>query len=116
MYADPTGHFVLWVFLVNVAISALFAAIDGGITAAMLGQDFWKGFAAGAIGGAIGGALSAIPGVGNLVGRAASTIVYNLMNEVFQKGKLNVDNFGLYIIDTMLDVVTSMLYVNKASK
>ena len=53
MYVDPTGHFAIWVFLGVVAISAIAGAIDGWVTAAMSGQNFWKGFAAGAIGGAI---------------------------------------------------------------
>ena len=52
-YADPSGHSVILTFLGVVAISALAGAIDGGITAFMSEQDFWKGFAAGAIGGAI---------------------------------------------------------------
>ena len=114
MYADPSGHFVLWIFLGVVAISSIAAAVDGGITAAMSGQNFWKGFAAGAIGGAVGGIINYfLPGVGNLLGRAASTITYDIMNEVFQTGTLNINSLLFYIADTIMDVGYSMLYLDK---
>ena len=114
MYVDPTGHFAIWVFLGVVAISAIAGAIDGGVTAAMSGQNFWKGFAAGAIGGAVGGAINYfLPGAGNLLGRAASTMIYDITNEIFQTGTFDINNLGLYVADTMMDVALSMLYLDK---
>ena len=111
---DPSGHFAILVFLGFVAISAIAGAIDGGVTAAMSGQNFWKGFAAGAIGGAIGGAINYFcPGVGNLFGRAASTMIYDITNEIFQTGTFDINNLGLYVADTMMDVALSMLYLDK---
>ena len=113
---DPTGHFAILVFLGVVAISAIAGAVDGGVTAAMSGQDFWKGFAAGAIGGAVGGAINYfLPGVGNLLGRAASTMIYDITNEVFQTGTFDINNLGLYVADMMMDVVYSTLYLGKVS-
>ena len=82
----------------------------------MSGQDFWKGFAAGAIGGAVGGVLNYfLPGAGNLLGRAASTMTYNIINEVFQTGTFNINNMGLYVADTLMDVAYSMLYLDKVT-
>ena len=114
MYVDPTGHFAIWVFLGVVAISAIAGAIDGGVTAAMSGQNFWKGFAAGAIGGAVGGVINYfLPGAGNLLGRAASTMIYDITNEIFQTGTFDINNLGLYIADTFMDVTLSLLYLDK---
>ena len=113
MFVDPSGHFVLWVFLGVVAISALAGALDGGITAKMSGQDFWKGFAAGLIGGAFGGAINYFfPGYGNLIGRAVSTLTYDILNEVFQTGTFNIDNLKLYVADAIMDVCLSILYLD----
>ena len=114
MYVDPTGHFAIWIFLGVVAISAIAGAVDGGVTAAMSGQDFGKGFIAGAIGGAVGGAINYFfPGAGNLLGRAASTMVYDITNEIFQKGKFDINNLDLYVADTFMDVTLSLLYLDK---
>ena len=114
MYVDPDGHFALLVFLGVVGISALAGAIDGGITAAMSGQDFWKGFAAGAIGGTAGGIIgSFVPGAGALLSRAVSTMTYDVLNEWFQTGSVDVDNIGIYIVDTTMDVAYSTLYLDK---
>jgi len=114
MYADPSGHFLIWVFLGIVAISAIAGAIDGGVTAEISGQNFWKGFAAGAIGGAVGGAINYfLPGAGNLLGRAASTMIYDITNEIFQTGTFDINNLGLYVVDTFMDVTLSLLYLDK---
>lgn len=110
MYVDPTGHFAIWVFLGVVVISAIAGAIDGGVTVAMSGQNFWKGFEAGAIGGAIN---YIYPGVGNLLGRAASTMIYDITNEIFQTGTFDINNLGLYLADTFMDVTLSLLYLDK---
>ena len=80
----------------------------------MSGQNFWKGAAAGAIGGAVGGTINYfMPGAGNLLGRAASTMIYDVTNEIFQTGTLDTNNLGLYLADTMMDVALSMLYLDK---
>ncbi len=80
----------------------------------MSGQNFWKGAAAGAIGGAVGGAINYfLPGAGNLLGRAASTKIYDITNEVFQTGSFDINNLGLYIADTIMDVGLSIIYLDK---
>lgn len=82
----------------------------------MSGQDFWKGFAAGAIGGAIGGAINYfLPGAGNLLGRAVNTMIYDITNEISQTGKFDINNLDLYVADTFMDVILSMLYLDKVS-
>ena len=80
----------------------------------MSGQNFWKGFTAGAIGGSIGGAINYFyPGVGNLLGREASTMIYDITNEKFQTGTFDINNLELYIADTFMDVTLSLLYLDK---
>lgn len=80
----------------------------------MSGQSFWKGFAAGAIGGIIGGVINYfIPGAGNLIGRAASTLIYDITNEIFQTGTFDSKNLSLYLADTLMDVAFSMIYIDK---
>ena len=119
-FTDPSGHFALLLFLGTIFVSAVAGAIDGGISAKMCGQDFWKGFAAGAIGGALGGVISAIGIVFSpfantlqLLGRAASSTTYNLLNELFQTGSISTDNLGIYFADVTMDVIFSMLYVDR---
>ena len=113
MYTDETGEGIL-AFLVVVGISALLGAIDGGVTAVVAEQDFWKGAAAGAIGGAVGGMIGFLSGgtpVGSLIARGVSSSIYNLGNEFFQTGTLTTNNLGLYAADVMMDVTYSLLYV-----
>ena len=116
MYLDEDGNFSTWIFLCRVAISAPINAIDTGISASMSGQDFWKGFAAGAIGGAVGGAISYIfPTVSGLLIRAASTFITDVANEFFQTGKIDTNNWGLYLGDVILDIGYSLLYLGKVA-
>ena len=113
MLTDETGEGIL-AFLVVVGITALLGAIDGGVTAVVAEQDFWKGAAAGAIGGAVGGMIGFLSGgtpVGSLIARGVSSSIYNLGNEFFQTGTLTTNNLGLYAADVMMDVTYSMLYV-----
>ncbi len=49
MNVDPDGRFFWWIFLAVVTVSLVVNGIDGGVTAVMNGQSFWRGFAAGAI-------------------------------------------------------------------
>ena len=114
MNVDPNGTFFWLAFLAVVGISALIGAIDGGVTAAMSGQNFWLGFAAGAIGGAVGGAIGYfIPGAwGNVVGRIITNFTYGLLNEVFQTGSLENMNWGTFTFDIVADVAFSMLYAD----
>ena len=114
MYVDPNGKFSWLAFFAVVGISALIGAIDGGITAAMSGQNFWLGFAAGAIGGAVGGAISMIPRLGmwgNLFGRVVSSGIYNITNEYFQTGTLSNMDWGIFTLDLVSDAVFSMVYL-----
>ena len=118
MNVDPNGKFFWLAFFAVVGISALIGAIDGGITAAMNGQNFWLGFAAGAIGGAIGGVigyfLTPLGTWGNLLGRFVSSAIYNVTNELFQTGTLENMDWGLFAVDIVTDVVFSMLYIQGA--
>ena len=113
-YVDPSGHFALLLFLGTIFVSAVAGAIDGGISAKMCGQDFWKGFAAGAIGGALGGLVGFfLNGAGGVIGRAINSMTYNVLNELFQTGSVSTDNLGIYLADVMMDVALSMLYIDK---
>lgn len=117
MHIDPSGQAWLTILLI-IGISALLGAIDGGITAAMSGQNFWLGFAAGAIGGAIGGGISAFfPGTwGTIVARLASSVAYNLLNEIFQKGSLKDMDWGLFAMDLIMDAIFAVLYADYANE
>ena len=113
-FTDPSGHFALLLFLGAIFVSAVAGAIDGGISAKMCGQDFWKGFAAGAIGGTIGGLFGFfLKGAGGLIGRAIGSMTYNVFNELFQTGSVSTDNLGIYLADVMMDVTLSLLYFDK---
>ena len=123
MRVDPEGAFALTTFLLTVGVSALFGAIDGGITAAMSGDDFWKGFAAGAIGGAVGGLITGfvggfmpVPPALSVLARGISSAVYNVTNKIFQSGSFSKDNLGLYAADVLMDMTYSMLYVGHFGK
>lgn len=101
-------------FLLIVGINVVFSAIDGGITASMSGQSFWKGFAAGAIGGLAQGMISQItlfnPMLSNYLGRIANTVVYGIFNEIFQNGSLKNMDWKMLSIDVALDSLFYMLY------
>lgn len=120
MYADPSGEFLIS-FLVGLAVvgtSILFSAIDGGVSAVINGQDFWKGAATGAVGGAIGGLISLIPGFGiwgNVIGRVANSATYDILNEIFQNGSLQNMNWGLFVADLVMDATLSLLYAQGVS-
>lgn len=117
MHIDPSGKAWLTILLI-IGISALIGAIDGGITAAMSGQNFWLGFAAGAIGGTIGGVFSLINPLGlwaNVLARLASSAAYNFLNELFQKGTIKNMDWGLFVADILMDTVFAMLYVGYAN-
>ena len=118
MNVDPTGTFFLLTALAVIGISALLGAIDGGITAAMNGQNFWLGFAAGAIGGAVAGVISLIPMpniLKTLLGRLLSSAIYNVANELFQTGSLKNMNWNIFIFDLGMDVLFSGLYMDAAT-
>ena len=118
MNVDPNGKFFWLPLLAVIGVSALTGAIDGGITAAMNGQNFWLGFAAGAIGGAVGGVigyfLAPLGSWGNLLGRVVSSVIYNVANEFFQTGTLGNMDLGLFAVDIVADAVFSMLYIEGA--
>lgn len=117
---DPTGHFAGLIVFGIVGIYTLISTIDGGITAAMNGQDFWKGAGAGAIGGLAGGIITAVGYITGrnklgVLGRAATTSIYGILNEVFQNGSLDNMNWGQYGADIVMDTAFAMLYWNLGS-
>ena len=123
MHKDPSGKFVLSMFLLIVGINVVFSAIDGGITASMSGQSFWKGFAAGAIGGLVQGIISQVlplPSmVKNYIGRILNTAIYGILNEIFQNGSLKNMDWGILATDAVLDSIAYIYYgprTNELSK
>lgn len=68
MYYDPTGHFVLSIFLISLGLGALFGAVTGAISAVKQGEAWWKGALIGGLSGAV---LGAAFGVGAGFGAAA---------------------------------------------
>ena len=121
MNVDPDGTFALGAFLIGLAIvgiTALLNAVDGGVSAVINEQDFWTGAAAGFIGGTIGGTISVlsslIPGFsywGNVIGRVASSAIYDILNEVFQTGSLNNMDWKIFGSDLIMDGAFSMVYI-----
>lgn len=109
MNTDPNGESVVS-FLVILGINILLGAIDGGITAAMNGQEFWLGAGAGAISGAFAGILTQIIPQAQIIIRGISSFGYNFLNEVFQTGKIGTENLGLYSVDALMDMAFSGLY------
>lgn len=109
MNTDPNGESVVS-FLVILGINILLEAIDGGITAAMNGQEFWLGAGAGAISGAISGIVQTKIVFLSILVRGVSSFGYNLLNEVFQTGKIGTANLGLYSVDALMDMAFSGLY------
>lgn len=114
MNVDPDGHdFIAFlIFLAVVSVSAFISGLDGGITASMNGQNFWKGFAAGAIGGTVHGILAFFAGPwGAIIGRGLNSAIYGITNELFQYGTLDNMDWGLFAADILFDVTFSLLYV-----
>ena len=114
MHKDPSGKFVLTMFLFVIGINVVFSAIDGGITASMSGQSFWKGAAAGAIGGLAQGVFSYLSL--NYFGRIANTALYGIFNEIFQNGSLKNMDWKMLTMDLALDSIFYMLYGAKVAK
>lgn len=48
-----------------------------------------------------------------MIGRAASTLIYDITNEIFQTGTFDSKNLSLYLADTLMDVAFSMIYIDK---
>ena len=113
MYTDESGT-LIWELVVTGLIVVTLAALDGGISAQLSGGSFGKGFAAGAIGGFVGYVISIIPGLGliagSLLGRIASTGIYDLLNPLFQNGKISGSDMRILLADIALDFITSCLY------
>lgn len=110
MNTDPNGENVVS-FLVILGINILLGAIDGGITAAMNGQEFGLGAGAGAIAGVISGVLGQTNKILlSILGRGISSFGYNALNEVFQTGRMGTANLGLYSVDALMDMAFSGLY------
>ena len=127
MYTDPDGEFIITAsMVVGWIISTGIFAISGGISAHLMGQSFWRGFAAGAVVGAVvGGIFGFIGGVaGSAVAnnpwfimgsRIAGTAGYGLVNELFQYGTLANMNWELYAADIMMDFGYGMYYIGPIS-
>lgn len=110
MNTDPNGENVVS-FLVILGINILLGAIDGGITAAMNGQEFGLGAGTGAIAGVISGVLGQTNKILlSILGRCISSFGYNALNEVFQTGRMGTANLGLYSVDALMDMAFSGLY------
>ena len=119
MYTDPSGEFFITAStVIGWIISTGIFAISGGISAHLMGQSFWRGFAAGAVVGAVAcliGFGGTIVGVANnpwfIMGvRIAGTAGYGLVNEVFQYGTLANMNWDLYAVDIMMDFGLGLFY------
>lgn len=127
MYTDPDGEFIITAsMVVGWIISTGIFAISGGISAHLMGQSFWRGFAAGAAVGAVVGVVFGVIGgvAGSAVAnnpwfimgsRIAGTAGYGLVNELFQYGTLANMNWGLYAADILMDFGYGMLYVGAIS-
>ena len=99
MNVDPDGT-VFWFIIAAVVISTIIGGLNGGITAAMNEQSFWKGFAAGAIGGFVGGMISMIPFLGLFaapIGNFVGSLTSSVLNELFQNGSFDgLQNFDFW--------------------
>ena len=127
MYTDPGGEFFITAsMVVSWIISTGIFAINGGISAHLMGQSFWRGFAAGAVVGAVVGGVFGL--IGKVAGiavannpwfimgsRIAGTAGYGLVNEFFQYGTLANMNWGLYAVDIMMDFGFGLYYIGPIS-
>ena len=112
MYTDPDGEFIITAsMVVSWIISTGIFAINGGISAHLMGQSFWRGFAAGAVAGLFGGIIGSIGGAGFiLLGRIVGTAGYGLLNEFLQYGTLANMNWDLYAVDILMDFGLGLFY------
>lgn len=112
MLTDESGEGILaaiFTFFAVVGISAL----DGAISASLSGDNWLLGASAGALGGAIG----YFAGFFNpVLGRAVSSLVYDIANPIFQYGKISEADIVNTVIDVSLDVITSGMYSTVLSK
>ena len=126
MYTDPSGEFFITAsMVVGWIISTGIFAINGGISAHLMGQSFWRGFAAGAVVGfCVGLAGVLIGGTGSAIvnnpwfimgSRIAGTAGYGLVNEFFQYGTLANMNWELYAADIMMDFGFGLYYIGPIS-
>jgi hypothetical protein len=111
-YIDPTGHIAAatlyaW-FVMGVAVIG--GGIDGGMSAEIVGQDFWKGFGAGAVGGLVSGLVLLINPCAVKTARFLGSLTYNMLNEVFQTGELRVENIEMHVDDAFVDATLTGLY------
>ena len=114
-YSDPSGQGII-AGLVFLGLIIVASAVDGGITAAQMGQNFWKGFAAGTLAGIVGASLIiAFPGAGLLgqIGiRGITSATYGIYNEIFQNGTVSSDALVSIGLDITFDMLFSIYYVD----
>lgn len=126
MHTDPDGEFIITAsMVVGWIISTGIFAVSGGIFAYLMGQSFWRGFAAGAVVGAVVGLVGfVIGGTGSAIvnnpwfimgSRIAGTAGYGLVNEAFQYGTLANMNWDLYAVDIMMDFGLGLFYIGPIS-
>ncbi len=124
MYSDPEGTFIIGLFIAAIAIkfavTVVVDAVAGGITAVQQGGDFWKGVGAGAIAGVVEGGIIFVsdlftrghtPNIVSSFGRAAGSFTYGVLNTLFQKGRIEAQDWADIGFDTTMDFGLSMLYV-----
>ena len=96
MHTDPGGEaFITAAMVVSWIISTGIFAISGGISAHLMGQSFWRGFAAGAVVGAVVG------GVFGLIGKVAGIAVAN--NPWFIMGSRIVGTAGYGLVNELFN-------------
>lgn len=106
-YSDPSGQgFVL--SLIIVGVITVVSALDGGVTAWQMGQDFLKGFAAGGVAGLVGGLLTVfLPAIGPVGTRGITSAIYGILNEWFQTGTISGDAWAAIGLDVAFDMLLS---------
>ena len=113
MYTDETGESLTVAAIISFLAVVGVSAIDGAVSAHLSGDNWLIGLGAGAIGGIFGYFV----GIFNpILGRAISSLIYDILNPLFQHGKFeDVDIVNIFI-DLTLDVFGSSLYSTLLSK
>ncbi len=113
MFTDETGESITLAAVLTFFAVVGISAIDGAVSAHLSGENWLIGAGAGALGGAVGYFVGILNPV---LGRAASSLIYDVANPLFQHGQLGESDIVNMVIDIFLDVVTSSLYSTSLSK
>ena len=107
------------VAVTTAAVSTTFGAIDGAICAKQSGGKWYDGAMAGAIGGSIGALVSTATSPKstpdsalrmNTLGRAASSLVYDVCYDWFSSNDIDASSAGMYAIDVTMDTLLAPTY------